>query len=328
MRQAGRYLPEYQEIRAHQPDFIKFCLNPEAATAVTLQPVYRFNLDAAIIFADILTIPHALGHPVTFLANHGPQVTKLTSLDQVAQLRQHLPQLTNNLAPVAETVKRTRLTLPADKAVIGFSGAPWTLACYLFDDKPSSQIPNTLAFVQQHPQAFAELMDILAEAIVQYLSMQLAAGADAVQLFDSWATLCPPELWSVAIQKPYEHIVAKLQQHSKAPIILFPRAVTPEYLEKLAQAFPGQNVALSLSTEIDFEWATQKLQPHVAIQGNLDPQLFTLDDPAPLEKAACKIIELGQRQPGFVLNLGHGLTPETRLERVQQLAELVLNWKK
>jgi uroporphyrinogen decarboxylase len=228
---------------------------------------------------------------------------------------------------VAETIQRTRLTLPGDKAVIGFSGAPWTLACYLFDDKPSSQIPNTLAFAQQHPQAFADLMDILAEAIVSYLSMQLDAGADAVQLFDSWATLCPPELWEAAIQQPYEKIVSKLQAGHFAPVILFPRAVTPEHLQQLAQTFSGQNVALSLSTEIDFDWATQKLQPHVAIQGNLDPKLFTLDDPEPLEQAARKIIALGQKQPGFVLNLGHGLTPDTRLERVQQLADLVLSWK-
>ncbi|HEX2859194.1 MAG TPA: uroporphyrinogen decarboxylase [Alphaproteobacteria bacterium] len=327
MRQAGRYLPEYMEVRAQHPNFMNFCLDSVAATAVTLQPVYRFNLDAAIIFADILTIPHALGHKVSFTPAHGPIVERLTTPEQVAELRQHLPTLTQKLAPVAETVMRARATLPPDKAVIGFSGAPWTLATYLLDAKPSQSVENTLHFAKVRPAAFDELIHTLTDAVTAYLHMQLAAGADVVQVFDSWASSCPPELWELAVHNPLVAIVQAIRQTSQAPVILFPRAVAPQKLEALAKSVSGQNVALSLSTEVDIEWAVNTLQAHVAIQGNLDPHLFTLDSPEPLRRAAEKLLTIGQRSPGFVLNTGHGLTPQTRIERVEELAHLVQNWK-
>lgn len=315
MRQAGRYLPEYRQVRAQFPDFIAFCLNPDAATEVTLQPITRFDLDAAIIFADILTIPHALGHTVTFAPDHGPQVQKLLNPGQIAEMNSRLPELAGNLANVGKTISQTRAALPGQKAVIGFSGAPFTLASYLLDDKPSKGVPVTIGWLSEQPQAWNQLMDLMVNAITAYLRMQADAGADALQIFDSWAGACPAEYWQQAVHGPLERIVTNLKHsHPQLPVILFPRGASQSQLQAMATAIPA---ALSLGNEVDMAWAGQTLQPHTAIQGNLDPLLFTEENPTNLLEAIRNIQTAAALKPGFVWNLGHGLTPQTRIESVQ-----------
>jgi uroporphyrinogen decarboxylase len=322
MRQAGRYLPEYRAVRAKFPDFIQFCLTPEAATEVTLQPVTRFGVDAAIIFADILTIPHALGHTVTFTEGHGPNVQPITKPQQVAAMAARLAEIPTKLTPVAQTVEQTRTALPPEKAVIGFCGAPFTLATYLLDTKPSQGIPNTLKFAEEHPTAFTTLLDILTAASATYLSMQIKAGANAIQIFDSWAGACPPALWKQAVHTPLLTLRKALaQNHAATPVILFPRLASQAQLATLAQTLDGTPTALSLSTEVDLAWAAQTLQPRVAIQGNLNPELFTVQDLAPLRAAVRQSLAIAGTQPGYVMNLGHGLTPQTRVEAIQTVMD-------
>lgn len=319
MRQAGRYLPEYRAIRAKFPDFVQFCLTPDAATEVTLQPVERFNLDAAIIFADILTIPHALGHTVTFTEGHGPRVQPLTSAAQIAAMQNLLPELAHRLTPVGQTISQTRAALPADKAVIGFTGAPWTLACYMLDEKPSLGIPNTLAFAAEQPQAFAQLITLLTQACSAYLAMQTAHGANALQVFDSWALLCPENLWQTAIHQP----LLELSAATELPTILFPRGANQAQLLALAESGA---TALSLSTETNLHWATQTLQPLTTIQGNLDPVLMTGPAGA-LEAALVTMLNTAAPRRGYIVNLGHGLTPDTNPDNVALLMETVRNWR-
>lgn len=323
MRQAGRYLPEYRKIRSNFSNFIEFCLTPDAATEVTLQPIQRFGMDAAIIFADILTIPHALGHTVTFTEGEGPCVQPIITTQQVTQLVTRLDNL-QTLQPVAQTITQTRKALPPEKAVIGFSGGPFTLACYMLDTKPSQGIPNTLTFMTEHPRSFTTLLDTLTAACVQYLSMQIQAGANAVQIFESWAGACPTEHWKQAVHTPLVTLTKALKhQHPTIPSILFPRLATPHQLLALREASPQSFNALSLSTEIDLTWAHQTLQPHLTIQGNINPTVFTESTLLPLEKTLTHALNLCASQPGYIVNLGHGFTPDTRIEHVQRAVDMV-----
>lgn len=326
MRQAGRYLPEYRKVRSRFSNFIEFCLTPDAATEVTLQPLQRFGMDAAIIFADILTIPHALGHTVTFTEGEGPYVQPLTTTHQVTQLATRFDNL-QSLQPVAQTITQTRQALPADKAVIGFCGGPFTLACYMLDTKPSQGIPNTLKFMNEHPRSFTTLLDTLTTACVQYLSMQIQAGANTVQIFESWAGACPTEHWKHAVHTPLVTLTKTLfQQHPTTPSILFPRLATPHQLLALRDAAPSSFNALSLSTEIDLAWAHQTLQSHLTIQGNINPTLFTENTHHPLQTALNQALTLCAHQPGYIVNLGHGFTPNTRIELVQHAVDMVKSY--
>ncbi|PZP39690.1 MAG: uroporphyrinogen decarboxylase [Pseudomonas fluorescens] len=327
MRQAGRYLPEYRAIRTHFKDFIQFCLSSEAATEVTVQPVERFGLDAAIIFADILTIPHALGHKVTFSEGHGPRVKAFTSAAQLTEMRARLTDIPELLAPVSRTISLTRAALPAEKAVIGFSGGPFTLACYMMDEKPSLGIPNTLRMAREEPSTFAALLECLTEACTTYLCNQIAAGANAIQIFESWALAAPADLWPSVVQKPLLAIARNLKaQYPNTPIILFPRGATQAQLQALTAEHTGTFNALSLSTETDLSWAHHTLQPHITLQGNLDPELTT-GEPEPLIAALTTMLNTAARQPGYVVNLGHGLTPQTRPDNVQRIVDTVRGWQ-
>lgn len=324
MRQAGRYLPEYRAVRAKFPDFMAFCFSPEAATDVTLQPVERFGLDAAIIFADILTIPHVMGHPVHFTAGEGPRVAPLTTTKQVAAMQDYLADVPGLLAPVGATVASTRKALGPDKAVIGFSGGPFTLACYMLDSKPSQGIPNTLRFMQEHPRSFTRLLDTLTLACVSYLAMQIEAGADAVQIFDSWAAAAPAEHWKTCVLVPLVTLGRLLKErHPETPVILFPRLATKQQLLALRAHAPSAFDAVSLSTETDLVWASKTLQPFHAIQGNLDPRLFTLDSPDAALAATKQALAVAANQPGYVVNLGHGFTPDTKPDTLQLVADTI-----
>lgn len=327
MRQAGRYLPEYQEVRAKFTDFIEFCLTPDAATEVTLQPVTRFDMDAAIIFADILTIPHALGLNVTFTKGHGPRVQPFNNASQLTDMRLHLAAIPTVLDPVSQTVRQVRAALPEDKAVIGFSGGPFTLACYMMDKKPSEGIPNTLLMAEEDPQTFKALLALLTEACTTYLRQQIDAGASAVQVFESWALACPSYLWEIAVEAPLLELGRNLHQsHPNTPVILFPRGASQNQLKALSAKSAGAFHGVSLATETDIGWASQNLQPHVAIQGNLDP-LLTEGDARPLQQALAHMLNTAAVHPGYVVNLGHGLTPQTRPDNVLRIVETVKAWQ-
>ncbi|RYG60041.1 MAG: uroporphyrinogen decarboxylase [Alphaproteobacteria bacterium] len=327
MRQAGRYLPEYRAVRTHFKDFIQFCLTPDAATEVTIQPVNRFGLDAAIIFSDILTIPHALGHRVTFTEGHGPRVEPFTDARQLSAMQAFLPEVSSRLANVSQTIRQTRAALPAEKAVIGFCGGPFTLACYMLDEKPSLGIPNTLRLAEQEPATFTALLATLSDACAVYLSDQIRAGANAVQVFESWALAAPAHLWSIAVEGPLLALSRKVQAaHPGFPVILFPRGATNAQLQALAAQSAGAFHGLSLFTETDIRWATQTLQPTVTIQGNLDPALTT-GEPEPLVAALKTMLDIAAPQPGYIVNLGHGLTPQTRPENVQHIVDTIRAWQ-
>lgn len=327
MRQAGRYLPEYQAVRAKFSNFIEFCLTSDAATEVTLQPITRFDMDAAIIFADILTIPHALGLEVTFTKGHGPRVQPFQSATQLTEMQRHLAAVPITLAPVSQTVRNVRAALPPEKAVIGFSGGPFTLACYMMDKKPSEGIPNTLQMAEEDPQTFKALLSLLTEACTAYLRQQIDAGANAVQIFESWALACPSYLWEIAVEGPLLELGRNLHHsHPATPVILFPRGANQNQLMALVAKASGAFHGLSLATETDIVWASQALQPHITIQGNLNP-LLTEGPAIPLQQALLTMLNTAAVNPGYVVNLGHGLTPQTRPDNVQRIVDTVKAWQ-
>ncbi len=312
MRQAGRYLPEYREVRAKAGSFLGLCGNPELAAEVTLQPIRRFGFDAAIIFSDILTIPIALGHTVVF--DEGP---KLAPLASVAGLERDPEKWRPILAPVYEALRIAREGLDDDKALLGFAGAPWTLAVYLAGGGNDEQKAARL-WAYRDPAGFQQLIALLTEAVAQHLIWQLDAGADAVQLFDSWAGGLPPELFARYVVKPGAAIVEKIRRvKPDAKIIGFPRGATMAGLESYAGT-TGVD-ALSLDPSTDMTWAVQKLG--VVLQGNLDPLALVAGGEA-LRTAVAEILSATQGKP-FVFNLGHGILPPTPIEHVHELVKLV-----
>jgi uroporphyrinogen decarboxylase len=321
MRQAGRYLPEYHEVRATTRSFLDCCYTPDKAVEVTLQPIRRFGFDAAIIFSDILVVPDALGQKVWFEEGEGPRLEALTDPAQFGQLSR--TRLADHLAPVYRAIKATRAALPKDTALLGFAGAPFTLACYMIEGGGSRDFAKVKEWAYRHPDSFGLLIDLLVEAIVDHLAYQVEAGADAVQLFDSTAGVLPEEQlysWSV---EPMVRIAHGLRsRHPKVPIIAFPRAVGPA---TLMYRRPDAFSALSIDTGIGAHWAAKELQPHICLQGNLDPMMLVVGGAA-LEREATRILDkLGHGS--FVFNLGHGVVPQTPPEHVAHLVEIVRGWK-
>ena len=320
MRQAGRYLPEYRAVRATTKSFLDFCYTPEKAVEVTLQPIRRFGLDAAIIFSDILVVPDALGQKVWFAEGEGPKLEALTDPAQFGQLSR--ARLADYLAPVYSAISATRRALPRETALLGFAGAPFTLACYMIEGGSSKDFAKVKLWAYRHPDSFAVLIDLLVESVVDHLANQVDAGADAVQLFDSWAGILPEEqLFSWSLE-PMVRIARGLRaRHPKVPIIAFPRGVGPA---ALMYRRPDIFSALSIDTGIGAHWAAQKLQPQILLQGNLDPIMLVAGGPA-LEREATRILNnLGGGR--FVFNLGHGVIPQTPPEHVAQLVDIVRNW--
>ena len=316
MRQAGRYLPEYRELRARAPSFIEFCLTPELAAEATLQPVRRFGLDAAILFSDILTVPHALGQSVRFEEGRGPV---LEPIDPGGVARLMPGRLTETLAPVYETVRGVRAALPPRVALIGFAGGPWTVACYMAQGSGSDDFLKARRWALADPDSFAELIRRLVEATVGHLIAQAEAGAEALQIFDSWAGLLPePELrrWSL---EPIRGVIQRVKNAvPDVPVILFPRGVGP-MLEAYARETGAD--ALGLDTTVPLDWARQTLRPLLPLQGNLDPVTLAVGGTA-LDREVRRIrADLGDGP--FVFNLGHGVLPETPPENVARLVALV-----
>ena len=321
MRQAGRYLPEYRAIREATPSFLELCYTPEKAVEVTLQPIRRFGFDAAIIFSDILVVPDALGQKLWFAEGEGPKLEALTDPADFARLsRARLPE---HLAPVYEAIRQTRAVLPRQTALLGFAGAPFTLACYMIEGGGSRDFAKVKAWAYRHPDSFGLLIDLLVDAVVDHLTLQVEAGADAIQLFDTWAGILPEEQlfgWSL---EPMVRIAHGLRaRHPKVPIIAFPRAIGPA---TLMYRRPDAFSALSIDTGLGAHWAARELQPHICLQGNLDPMMLVVGGAA-LEREATRILDkLGHGS--FIFNLGHGVVPQTPPEHVAQLVEIVRNWK-
>jgi uroporphyrinogen decarboxylase len=317
MRQAGRYPPEYRAIRAEVPSFLELCFTPELAVEVTLQPIRRFAFDAAILFSDILVVPHALGQTVSFREGEGPVLAPVRSPADIAQLDP--ARLHDTLAPVYETVRLLAAGLPKEVALVGFAGAPWTVATYMVEGRTSRVFHHAKLLMYRDPASFAALIDCLVEATAQYLLAQVAAGAEIVQLFDTWAGVLPEPEFRRWVIEPTRRIVASLRaRHPALPVIGFPRGAGPLY----AAYFEATGVtAVSLDTAFPSAVARDALQRIGPVQGNLDPLLLVAGGAALREAAAGIIGTLGGGP--FIFNLGHGIVPETPPEHVAELVELV-----
>ncbi len=311
MRQAGRYLPEYRELRAKAGSFLDLCYNPEMAAEVTLQPLRRFDLDAAILFSDILVIPDALGQSVRFEAGEGPLLEPITA-DTLSLA--HPQQALEKLAPVIETVRRVRAALAPEKTLIGFSGSPWTVATYMIGGRGSPDQHAARMFALTQPEAFARLLDILVEASIAYLVAQLRAGADVVQLFESWALNIDEVAFRDWVIAPNRRIVEGVRELVPgAPIIGFPRGAAgnlPAYA-----AATGVNV---LGLDYGTPLAVADQLPHtLGVQGNLDP-LRLLAGGEQMDRRVREIVTGFQNRP-HIFNLGHGILPETPIAHVERL---------
>ncbi len=314
MRQAGRYLPEYRATRKVAGSFLDLCYNPKLATEVTLQPIRRYGFDASILFSDILVIPHALGQPVRFEEGEGPKLDPIR--DAAGLSRLSLTNLHQHLAPVYETVARLRQDLPKETALIGFCGAPWTVATYVVGGEGSSDQAHARTFAYRDPIAFQQLMDILVEASIEYLSRQVAAGANVLQIFDSWAGSLPENEFAHWVIAPTKRIVTALnERHPDVPVIGFPRGAALGLVTQFVTETGVSGVSCDTSMPLGDMAA---LQSHgVAVQGNLDPLLLVAGGDA-LDRRVDEIIEKLSGKP-FIFNLGHGIVPQTPPEHVERL---------
>ena len=317
MRQAGRYLPEYRALRSRAENFLAFCLTPELAAEATLQPIRRFGFDAAILFADILVVPHGLGQSVGFREGEGPALDPVRDASGIARLTPSTMAL--RTAPVMETIRRVRTELPAETALIGFAGSPWTVATYMVEGGTSRDFTRTKRWAFGDPASFSALIDRLVEATILYLSAQIDAGAEAIQLFDSWAGVLPDADFERWVIEPTRAIVAALKRgHPRVPIIGFPRGAGLQYPRYARET--GVD-AVSLDPTVPLAWARQHLQAMLPVQGNLDPVLLLAGGEA-MRKAA-REIRAALRLGPFVFNLGHGILPETPPEHVSELLQII-----
>lgn len=317
MRQAGRYLPEYRELRQRAPNFLELCLTPELAAEATLQPLRRYALDAAILFSDILVVPHALGQSVRFKEGEGPLLAPIRSAEEAERLS--LVGFAERVAPVFQTVERVASLVPAESALIGFAGAPWTVATYMVEGGSSRDFAKVKAWAIGDAKGFGALIDLLVEATVRYLEGQVAAGAELVQLFDSWAGVLDETSFRRWVIEPTRRIVASLREHHPGlPVIGFPRGAGLMYRSYFLETGV---TALGLDTTVPPGVARKTLQSIGPVQGNLDPLLLVAGGDA-MAAAAATILDAFAGGP-FIFNLGHGIVPETPPEHVARLIELV-----
>lgn len=317
MRQAGRYLPEYREVRAKAGSFLGLCYNPDFATEVTLQPIRRFGFDAAILFCDILVVPHALGQKLWFVEGEGPRLELVADARRLGEINEEIDR--DLLAPVYETVQRVKAALPSETAFIGFCGAPWTVATYMVAGRGTPDQGPAKELFARDPDLFARLIDRIVAASIAHLNAQIEAGVDAVQIFDSWAGSLGEadfERWCIA---PTRRIVDGVRaRHPKAKIIGFPRGagrLIPAYVA-------GTGIdAVSLESEIDREFVRERVQSLVPVQGHLDPQVLRAGG-AELEREV-EAIRASFGAGPFVFNLGHGILPDTPIAHVERLVAAV-----
>jgi uroporphyrinogen decarboxylase len=315
MRQAGRYLPEYRALRETKGGFLALALDPDAAAEVTLQPVRRFGFDGAILFSDILMIPYALGQDLRFEAGEGPRLSPPLAESALASLTPDSARL----EPIYRTVEKVAACLPKDTTFLGFAGSPWTVATYMIAGQGSREQAEARRFAYRDPAAFQEIIDRIAAATVDYLSGQIEAGVEAVQLFDSWAGSLSPEQFERWVIAPTAAIVAGLQaRHPEAPIIGFPKGAggkLPAYARETGVD------AIGLDETVDPAWAAAALPGNMPVQGNLDP-LALLAGGAALESAVGRILSSLAGRP-HIFNLGHGILPDTPISHVEKLLQLV-----
>jgi uroporphyrinogen decarboxylase len=313
MRQAGRYLPEYRALREKAGSFLDLCFDPNLAAEVTLQPVRKFGFDAAILFSDILVVPHALGQHVSFAVGEGPQLAPTIGPDGLGTIASRIDL--GMLASVFETIRIVRMKLPNEVTLLGFCGAPWTVATYMVAGCGTPDQAPARLFAYRNPDAFAGLIDVLTQASIDYLAAQFEAGVDAVQLFDTWAGVLGPDEFERWCIEPARRIVTGLRQRVPgAKIIGFPRGAGTSlkiYVESVDVD------AVGLDWMIDRKFARDEIQRRRPVQGNLDP-LALLAGGAALDREVDAIMESFAGRP-FIFNLGHGILPETPISHVERL---------
>lgn len=312
MRQAGRYLPEYRQLRSQAGDFLTLCFTPELAAEVTLQPIRRFGFDAAILFSDILVIPHALGQKLWFAEGEGPKLAPLDA-ETISQLK--TKKILSELSPVFETLARVKSQLPDNVTLLGFAGAPWTVANYMIAGGSSDESIAVRKFAYSHPDALNHLIGILVESTTAYLIAQIEAGAEAVQIFESWASTIPePQLQAYSISPIRQMIDGIRNRFPGFPVIVFPRGAGMNY-----PRYAKETGATAIS--VDGATSLSQLSPHAILQGNLDPVVLTQGG-RHLENAVASILQQTAQVP-HIFNLGHGIRPETPTENVGHLLTLI-----
>jgi uroporphyrinogen decarboxylase len=319
MRQAGRYLPEYRALRATTPDFISFCLDPEKAAEATLQPMRRFGFDAAIVFADILLIPRALGQEVWFEAGEGP---RLGALPPVEGMRDLTSGAGEALKQVGQTLSIVRAQLEPERALIGFAGAPWTVATYMLDGEARTigkgERAQARTYAYSEPEKVAALLEVLVEATAHYLKMQADAGAQVLKIFESWAEGLPEDLFETLVLRPHQQLVRRTRELGvTVPLIGFPRG-SAALAERYAAEVDVQAVALDTACPLDIGRRVQGIKP---IQGALDPLLLRAGGPM-LDRRVDQLLEAWGQGP-WIFNLGHGILPDVPIAHVEQVLKRI-----
>lgn len=318
MRQAGRYLPEYRELRAEKGGFLALVYDTNAAAEITLQPIRRFGFDGAILFSDILIVPYAMGQDLQFLAGEGPKLAPRL----VDHALDGLVAVPERLSPIYQTVAKVRAALDQDKTMLGFAGSPWTVATYMVAGEGSRDQHETRAMAYRDPAAFQAILDGIISVTIEYLSGQIEAGAEAVQLFDSWAGSLAPAQFEKWVIAPNARIVEQVKsRHPDTPIIGFPKGAG----EKLPAYARETGVdAVGIDETVDPIWAARELPQDMPVQGNLDP-LLLLSGGAELEREVRAVLDAFATRP-HVFNLGHGIGQHTPIPHVEQLLSIVRGW--
>lgn len=315
MRQAGRYLPEYRELRTKYPSFLDLCLTPSAAAEITLQPLKRFDLDAAIIFSDILIVPYALGQSVTFVEGKGPQLERIAEPSDLASLKADFTRF----KPTCEALSKVRATLPPLVNLIGFCGAPWTVACYMIEGGSSKTFDRAKTFAFRYPGAFSDLMTLVTEASIHYLKDQIEAGAQILQIFESWGEAVPDCLVERVIYQPTHKVVKAIKEaYPDVPIIGFPRGLgekTPVYHAKTGVD------GVSLDSRLSLDWVRTAFKNDVVLQGGIDPQVLVVG--GDLLRQEVERYRALERQGPYIFNLGHGIVPETPIDHVHDFVRFL-----
>jgi len=325
MRQAGRYLPEYRELRSQAGGFLNMVYNPKNAAEVTVQPLRRFNMSAAILFSDILVIPQALGQRLEFMAGEGPKLEALHNGSDLSKL--DTDNIDKILDPVYETVQTVRQKLNQenfdDTALIGFAGAPWTVATYMVEGGGSKTFEKTKKWAYGDPKSFTQLIDIITHATIHYLKKQIEAGAEVIQIFDSWSGVLNEHNFEQWVINPTAKIITALKaDYPDTPIIGFPRgagSMATHYANKTGIT------AIGLDFTVERDWARDNLQPLMPVQGNLDPVTLLTGGQAMIDEAT-QILETFSEK-SFIFNLGHGVIKETPIEHVEKLSQFIRDYK-
>ncbi|MET0605265.1 MAG: uroporphyrinogen decarboxylase [Beijerinckiaceae bacterium] len=318
MRQAGRYLPEYRELRAKAGSFLDLCFTPELAVEATLQPIRRFEFDAAILFSDILVVPHALGQKVWFVEGEGPRLSELQDLSSLSGAID-----LECVGSVFEAIRTLRGELSPTTTLLGFCGAPWTVAGYMIAGRGGESLEKVRHVIYQQPKFLKDLIGLLETASISYLSAQIEAGADAVQIFESFAGSIPPQFFRSLSLDPISRIVSGVRErHPTARIIVFARGAGPNH----ASVASGTGAdAVGVDWGVDAGWAAGAVQSQAPVQGNLDPFALVAGGEA-LESGARGILEAFAGGP-HIFNLGHGIVPETPIAHVERMIEIVRGFK-